>query len=177
MVLQQIAQLGAQAAILLDAAADATPILNDLLGADRRTLAVPSSKEGVLTDQDLEVTISYFGAASGGWEERAPREDEASYPAWGETTGDLYLNDAAYLANVPERVWRYELGGYPVIKKWLGYRDSKRRPGKPLTHGELDHLRSIVHRIASLLNLHDQLNEAYEDSIADAFTLEQLAFR
>lgn len=75
--------------------ADATRGLNDLLGADRRTLAVPSSKEDVLKDQDLQVTISFLGAARGGWEERVPREKESSHPAWGETTGDLYLNDTA----------------------------------------------------------------------------------
>jgi hypothetical protein len=33
--------------------ADATRVLSQLLGADRRTLGVPSSKEDVLKDQDL----------------------------------------------------------------------------------------------------------------------------
>jgi hypothetical protein len=32
-------------------------------------------------------------------------------PAWGERTGDLYLNDDAFFANVPEMVWTYQLGG------------------------------------------------------------------
>lgn len=173
-VFQEIARLGAQVGTLLDPMADATRVLNDLLGADRRTLAVPSSKEDVLKDQDLQVTISFFGAARGGWEERVPREKESSHPAWGETTGDLYLNDTAYLANVPERVWRYELGGYPVVKKWLGYRDHKRRPHQPLDHQELDHLRSIVHRIAALLRLHDELDQAYDRAIESPFAAEDL---
>jgi hypothetical protein len=50
----------------------------------------------------------------------------------GDTTGDLYINDAVLFRHVPDRVWHYELGGYPVIKKWLGYRDRGRRPGIPL---------------------------------------------
>jgi Type ISP C-terminal specificity domain len=29
----------------------------------------------------------------------------------------LYLNEGAYFANVPEQVWTYQLGGYPVLKE------------------------------------------------------------
>jgi hypothetical protein len=171
----EIAHLGEQVGVLLDPMADTTRVLDALLGAERRDLAVPSTREkDVLRDSDLEVTISYFAAARGGWEERPPREKEPSHTAWGETTGDLYLNDTAYLANVPERVWRYELGGYPVLKKWLGYRDQKRRPGRPLTHNELDHLRGMVQRLAALLLLHEQLDAAYESSIENPFTSEEL---
>lgn len=172
----EIARLGEQVGTLLDPMADPSSILTGCLGTDRRTLAVPAAREQIIREQDLVVTISYFAASRGGWEERAPQEKEASHPAWGETTGDLYLNDAAYLANVPERVWRYELGGYPVIKKWLGYRDHKRRPHQPLTHQELDHLRSIVHRIAALLLLQDRLEAAYEKSIENPLTGEELGF-
>jgi hypothetical protein len=172
---QRIAELGADVRTLLDPMVDATAILRTVLGADRRTLAVPSSSQkDVLRDDDLVISISYFGAARGGWHERAFREQEASRPAWGDTTGDLFLNESAYLANVPRQVWRYELGGYPVIKKWLGYRDQKRHPGRPLTMDEIDHLRGIVHRIAALLLLHERLDQAYEEAIEDAFTLEDL---
>lgn len=27
------------------------------------------------------------------------------------------------------RLWNYQLGGYPVLKKWLGYRQADRRDG------------------------------------------------
>ena len=172
---REIARLGAQVGTLLDTMTDPSRVLNDLIGAERRTLAVPSTKKDVLRGEDLRVTISYFGAARGGWDERAPKETEASHLAWGETTGDLYLNETAYIANVPERVWRFELGGYPVIKKWLGYRDEKRRPDRPLTHDELDHLRSIVHRIGALLVFHDNLNTAYEKAVEDPFTSDELS--
>lgn len=171
----EVAALGEQVAALLDPLVDATRVLEQVLGDDRRTLAVPSTTdEDAMRDADLVVTISYFGAARGGWQERAAREAEAANPAWGEGTGDLFLNESAFLANVPERVWRYELGGYPVIKKWLGYRDAKRRPGRPISLDELDHLRGMVHRIAALLILHDRLDGAYERAIADPFTGEEL---
>jgi hypothetical protein len=170
-----VAALGEQVATLLDPLADATHVLAEVLGDDRRTLAVPSTTdEDAMRDADLVVTISYFGAARGGWLERVAREAEAANPAWGESTGDLFLNETAFLANIPEGVWRYELGGYPVIKKWLGYRDQRRRPGRPLTLDELDHLRGMVHRIAALLVLHDRLDGAYERAIEDPFTAEEL---
>jgi hypothetical protein len=172
---QNIADVGEKVATLLDPLREVTTLLEDILGPRQRALATPSATEGrIILDTDLVVTVSYFGAAKGGWQGRAFGGDEVSDSAWGEQTGDLYLNEAVYLANVPDRVWRYELGGYPVIKKWLGYRDSKRRGGRPLTHEELDQLRSIVHRIAALLVLQNQLDEAYDLSTADAFTPAQL---
>lgn len=61
-----------------------------------------------------------------------------------------------------------------MIRKWLGYRDHKRRPHQPLTHQELDHLRSIVHRLAALLLLQQQLDAAYERSIESPLTGEEL---
>lgn len=71
--------------------------------------------------------------------------------AWGERTGDLYLNEEADFANVPELVWTYQLGGYPVLKKWLGYRQADRRDGKALTDDERRWFRQIIQRIAANL--------------------------
>lgn len=88
---------------------------------------------------------------------------------WGSVTGDLYINDEAYFRHVPERVWRYELGGYPVIKKWLAYRDRGRRPGVPLSIAEVQHLRGMVHRIAAVLRLYESLDQLYERACADCF--------
>ncbi len=177
-VLKECAALGAQVGTLLDPATDPTKLLASLLGARRRHLAVIATRSTeAVRDGDLVVTVSYFGAAPGKWVARQPTEDEGEVPAWGEQTGDLWLNDAVYLKNVPERVWRYELGGYPVLKKWLGYRDAKRRDGRPVTLAELDHLRGMVHRLAALLLLHDALDAAYEKAAADAFTTTDLGLR
>ncbi|MBE0418340.1 MAG: hypothetical protein IBX63_11300 [Coriobacteriia bacterium] len=41
----------------------------------------------------------------------------------GETCFDVYLNDVAYWRCMPSNVWRYSIGGYQVIKKWLSYRE------------------------------------------------------
>jgi hypothetical protein len=94
--------------------------------------------------------------------------------AWGERTGDLFLNDDAYFANVPELVWNYQLGGYPVLKKWLGYRQADRRDGEALTDDERRWFRQIIQRIAALLALGPSLDALYEDAAANAFTAEEL---
>src|SRR5262249_39500287 len=94
--------------------------------------------------------------------------------AWGASTGDLFINERICLRNVPEAIWKYELGGYPVIKKWLGYRDRPRRGTTPLSIEEINYLREIVHRIAALLVLHARLDELYETASANSFTIDEL---
>ena len=93
---------------------------------------------------------------------------------WGRATGDLYINKSIFFRHVPEAVWQYELGGYPVIKKWLGYRDRGRRPGVPLSVQEAAHLRAMVHRLAAVLRLHSTLDRLYEQVCQDCFTLAEL---
>jgi Type ISP C-terminal specificity domain/N-6 DNA Methylase len=176
--LRALAALGERVAQLLDPLVDPTLVLRERLGPHLATLAVPTSATGkALREADLTVTISHFGAAPGGWRERSLRPGESLTMSWGTGTGDLHLNSAVYLAHVPAAVWRYELGGYPVVKKWLGYRDAGRRPGRPLTAGELDQLRNIVHRLAALLTLGQDLDQAYERALASPFTAEELGLR
>jgi hypothetical protein len=93
---------------------------------------------------------------------------------WGDRTGDLYINDDALFANLPQAVWTYQLGGYPVLKKWLGYRQADRREGKPLTDDERKWFRQIIQRVAALLALGNDLNDLYQLAAADAFTAAEL---
>jgi hypothetical protein len=79
-----------------------------------------------------------------------------------------------FFSNVPESVWRYELGGYPVLKKWLGYRQADRRDGEPLTAEERRWFRSIVQRIAAILALTERLDGLYSAASEDAFTAADL---
>lgn len=80
---------------------------------------------------------------------------------WGDRTLDVYWNDAGRWAHVPERVWTYTLGGYPVVKKWLSYREEKVL-GRPLRTGELQHVQAMVRRIAALLLLEPRLDANYD---------------
>ena len=81
-------------------------------------------------------------------EERAAMSDVL--PALGETTFDVRLNANAYWRNVPAAVWRYKLGGYQVLKKWLSYREHEvlQRPARP---DEVQHFTNTARRIAAIL--------------------------
>jgi hypothetical protein len=86
----------------------------------------------------------------------------------GARSPDLYLNERIFLANIPREIWRYELGGYPILKKWLGYRQANRRTSAALSLLELDNLRTIVLRIAALLVVRPLLDVAYSKTILAA---------
>ena len=176
-LLKTIAKMGDQVATLLNPLLDADRIIASLLGDKAPTLAVLQKRGGgPVRESELLVTFSYYGAAAGRWCGRPPVELEAQHRKWGDRTGDL-LNREVYFANVPEKVWRYELGGYPVLKKWLGYRDEKRRAGQPLSLADTRHFRSMVQRIAALLILHEKLDMLYETATADCFSAEGLNLR
>jgi hypothetical protein len=55
-----------------------------------------------------------------------------------------------------------------------GYRQADRRGGKPLTDDERRWFRQIVQRIAALLALGPSLDALYQETVADAFTAEEL---
>lgn len=174
-VFDELVLAGEKLAILLNPVANPSRILKTMLGDDLKHLAVPG-KNGAksLDENDLLVKYSFFGGATGGWRSRPPLDTEPMHDVWGNVTGDLYINDAVFFRHVPEAIWRYELGGYPVIKKWLGYRDNGRRPGIPLTMLETDHLRGMVQRLAAILRLHPVLDKLYEQACRECFSVEEL---
>ncbi|HEX3867920.1 MAG TPA: type ISP restriction/modification enzyme, partial [Gemmatimonadaceae bacterium] len=170
--------LGDQVALLLDPFSDLAAVrrtIQSILGPDASRLAVLSTDDGgPIREEDLRVDIAHFGAAPGGWRPRRPEAAEPWRAEWGETTGDLSLNNRVFFRHVPERVWKHELGGYQVIKKWLGYREARRRAGEPIGLPEKDHLRSMMQRLAALCVLEGRLDEMYARAAADAFTVHDL---
>lgn len=149
------------------------------LGASRAAAVAKARKPngGAVTTDDLRVEISYFGAAKGRWSPRGFTPDEQPLETWGEQTGDLYVNADVCFANVPQRMWTFELGGYPVLKKWLGYRHVERREGAPITLAEQRHFRSMVQRLATLLAMAASLDSGYVRASSAAFTGEGLGVR
>ena len=93
---------------------------------------------------------------------------ETTYSLLGETTLDVYLNDSAYWSNIPVRVWRYRLGGYQVVKKWLSYRE---RPvlGRPLRDEEVLYVQEMARRIAAILLMGPALDANYAAAKADPY--------
>jgi len=78
----------------------------------------------------------------------------------GSTCYDVYLNDVAYWACVPAGVWRYTIGGYQVLKKWLSYREH-RVLGRDLHVEEVREVTAIARRVAALLLLAPALDTSY----------------
>ena len=81
-----------------------------------------------------------------------PEEREAlgdALPALGETTFDIYLNANVFCRNVPAAVWRYKLGGYQVLKKWLSYRE-RVVLGRPLRTAEVQYFSDVARRIGAM---------------------------
>ena len=93
---------------------------------------------------------------------------EASLGLLGATCLDVYLNDRAFWRCVPIRVWRYGLGGYSVIKKWLSYRE-RALLGRDLRSDEARHVTDMTRRIAAILLLEPALDENYERVKADTY--------
>ena len=128
-VLAKSAALGWQVAALLD------PQAKPKLPGDVGRL--------VQAGTDAEATQSILNIGS------QPKYDEAR---------EVYkLSDELELAGVPERVWKFTLGGYPVLKNWVEY-----RKGRTLTLDDAEWLEGIVKRVTALLDMGEELNAAYQ---------------
>jgi Type ISP C-terminal specificity domain len=172
-------KVGDRLAALLDASREADATVSEVIGLHRmRHLAVLATVDDAPIRPDgEELTIAYFGGGRGKFIPRPFHDEENALVAWGGHTGDLWLNKRVFVQNVPVNVWEFEIGGYPVLKKWLGYRQSKRRGGKPMTIRELRTMTGIVRRLAALLELRVELDEIYEAVSTDAFTAIELGLR
>ncbi len=92
---------------------------------------------------------------------RDPESADIKSPLLGARTSDVYLNEAAHWSNIPLRVWDYTIGGYPVIKKWLSYREEKLL-GRALSKDEVRYVQEMARRIAAILLLEPDLDANYQ---------------
>jgi hypothetical protein len=177
-LLGEIAATGKYLEVLLDASSDADRVVAEILGKQRLKSLGPMAKKGggAIAEDDLRVTIPYFSSGAGKWVTRPFATPEEPLATWGASTGDLFINDTVFFSNVPEAVWRYELGGYPILKKWLGSRQGDRNDDQHLSLKEAQYFRSIIQRIATILALHPQIDELYDRVSAAnaAYTAEEL---
>ncbi len=97
----------------------------------------------------------------------AAAESPAPMPL-GDETFDIYLNDRVYWRNIPAAVWKYTLGGYPVMKKWLSYREHKIL-GRPLSPAEARYFTEMARRIAAIILLQPALDENYRRAAANTY--------
>ncbi len=156
---------GRKLASLLDPDTPVPGVTTGQLRPDVATIAVPATTDGRnMTGDDFAVTAGWghFGSSSavmpgqGSIVERtfSPEErlllDDPLIA--GATTLDVHLNKHAFWHNVPAVVWRYKLGGYQVLKKWLSYREHAVL-GRPLKPEEVPHFANTARRIAAILAL------------------------
>jgi hypothetical protein len=184
--LRRSAELGREVAALLDVEEAVEGVTTGPIRPELRPLGVstPVGSRDQLSRDDFAVTAgwgytAHHGATMPGGGETEERslmpDEEAALPdgaaeRWGTSTLDVYLNENAYWCHVPERVWAYTLGGYPVIKKWLSYREQDVL-GRRLTLDEVEHVTAMTRRIAALLLLEPQLDATYDAVKADTASL------
>ena len=158
------AKRGRELAQLLDPEAAVPGVTTGGLRPEIATIAVPTTLDGhQMTGDDFAVTAGWghFGAGSAVMpgpgravqrsftaQERAALGDVAA--RLGGSTFDVWLNSRAYWRNVPAVVWRYRLGGYQVLKKWLSYREMQIL-GRPLRLDDIQSFAEFVRRITALL--------------------------
>ena len=135
--LARSAARGRELTALLDPDTPVPGVTQAPLRPDIAVIAVPATTHGRnMADDDFVVDArwGHLGRGDavmpgqGRTDERALSADERAamgenLPALGDTTFDIYLNGDAFWRNVPAAVWKYRLGGYQVLKKWLSYRE------------------------------------------------------
>jgi SAM-dependent methyltransferase len=192
-LLWQSAELGERIGVLLDTESPIKSVTTGDIRAELKLLAHASRVGGgPLSDNELGMTAGWGHAGSNGvtmpgqgkmTERDYTKAERDSISAGARTSGvsveqaftllglktlDIYLNDVAYWANVPAKVWEYTIGGYQVIKKWLSYRE-KKLLGRPLTKDEVRYVQEMVRRIAAIILLEPALDANYKTVKTNAF--------
>ncbi|MBM4273372.1 MAG: DNA methyltransferase [Deltaproteobacteria bacterium] len=186
--LKNSAQLGRRVAALLDTETQAPGVTAGALRPEMKFLSVISKEGGGPLNPDAGDLALIAGWGHGGKDGvtmpgkgRAVKRDyspeelaairegaaalgltvEAALEHLGESTYDIYLNDAAYWRNIPEKVWNYYIGGYQVIKKWLSYREQPLL-GRPLSPDEVEEVTHMARRLTAIVLMETALNDNYQ---------------
>ena len=152
------AALGREVAALLDTE---TPVPGvTTLSRPRRprtTIAVLTKRDGKggLQDGDLAVTAGWGNQTKTGVMPGRGRVEEQA-----DGTLNVFLNADVFWRGIPLAVWRYTIGGYQVMKKWLSYRELGVL-GRPLTVEEATEVRGMARRIAALVGMSEGLDGNY----------------
>jgi predicted helicase len=126
-----------------------------------RGLGVPSKAGGGNIDPGadlkVEATWGFFGAKNAVMCGKGKSVSSTADPSG---ALDVYINDRVYWQNIPLDVWAMTIGGYPVVKKWLSYREF-RVLGRPLFQEEMTYVTEVVRRLKSLLWMGESLDANY----------------
>ena len=164
--LAESASRGRDLAALLDVHSAVAGVTHGEIPPHLATIAVPATVAGHSMDaRDFEVRAGWgrydrrHAVMPGGGhfvdreytaEERSALGDTLRF--LGDTTVDVYINDNALWRSIPTEVWGYTIGGYPVLKKWLSYREYGVL-GRAATPEEIQYFSETARRIAAILEL------------------------
>jgi hypothetical protein len=173
-VLDASAKLGRAVADLLLPDRPVPGVTIGKLRPDLRMLGVllknGTEDEPIDSDADRTVAVNwgFRGQKNAVMCGRGKVEPHAKNPAG---AVDVYINDRVCLSNVPLAVWNLTIGGYPVVKKWLSYREFKIL-GRPLRDEELTYVTQVIRRLAALLLLGDDLDANYRATASNTLTVD-----
>ncbi len=170
-VLWESAELGRRVASLLDTERPVEGVTKGKIDELLKSIGVITRVEGGTIRPEkgeLDLTAGWGHSGKDGicmpgkgkYEERK-QEDEELRKAFGDETMDIYLNNMAYWENVPKCIWKYYIGGYQVIKKWLSYRE-KAMLRRGLKVEEAEYVTEMARRLAALVLLQKELNANYD---------------
>jgi len=170
-LLNSSAMLGRTVADLLLPDKPVPGVTSGKLRAELKTLATHAKVGGkpIDPDKDLEVTATWGfrgqnNAVMSGKGKVLPNDADP------DAALDIYINGAVCWRNVPRDVWEMTIGGYPVVKKWLSYRE-KRVLGRALKMEEMTYITEVVRRLKALLLLGPELDANYRACAKETITL------
>jgi len=82
--------------------------------------------------------------------------------AWGETDQRIHINKTQSFGPVPEPVWRFTIGGYQVLDKYL-----KSRKGRRLSLDEINHLGQVADSLAFTIDQMALIDKAWAQAFPD----------
>ena len=162
-VLVRSTALGRQVADLLLPGKPVIGVTSGRLRADCKDLAIPIKLDGKPIDPEVDLDVTADWGHHGAEKAVMPGKGKA-IPNNTDPDGalDIYINDDVCWRNVPRDVYELTIGGYPVLKKWLSYREM-RVLGRALNMDEMTYFTEVVRRLKALLLLGPDLDANYNE--------------
>ncbi|MBC2778351.1 type ISP restriction/modification enzyme [Parasphingopyxis marina] len=88
---------------------------------------------------------------------------------WGEGAMTLCADGSGRLSGIPADVWKFEVSGYRVLKRWLDARE-----GLEVDKALVDQITDITSRIAELIDLFAQADTVLEAALASTLSRDKL---
>jgi predicted helicase len=158
-MLRKSAAIGRRLADLMMPSRQVESVTKGKLVPELRSLALPFKADGKPIDPDKDLFVN------GGWasvdkDGRVSTREGRVTPNADDPKGavDIWINDRVGWKNIPSIVWNFTLGGYPVINKWLSYREQQVL-GRALRLEEMTYITEVVRRLKAILLMGPELDE------------------